>query len=376
MFDKDPDVAATIGQRATWFVRRAARIDVQQSEAVTDTPTLQEIILNSKKPHGKDYITMLLSPGRMGVGDVAYTKQQLETRLASLLAAADEDGSDSEQFMPYSQNHANAAILLPPGPASLSKKAAASASRTNASLAQSLVSAMFENDSALNPYYHAFHAEYIRRLVDYLCQDPLGKAALAQCTPGQFARGAVSPPADFFPDSEDEVFKSLFAPGAPACPGLRASLPPNADGRPQTLRATVSTKPQSALDRMAACLERQHPPRADSCKMLLFDRDDLGTFAIGTVSHESIYDHLARFHSRDQASCEQLLELPESEDEELVFEVRLSDEVFRTITAEQCRVVTLQELIDDVNVTTPLTIRIRFRQKPVQTRPSLWFGST
>jgi hypothetical protein len=128
------------------------------------------------------------------------------------------------------------------------------------------------------------------------------------------------------------------------------------------------------MERMAACLERQHPPRADSCKMLLFDRDDLGTFAIGTVGHESIYDHLVRFHLSDQDSCEQLLELPECEDEELVFEVRLSGEVFRTITAEQCHVVRLQDLIDDVNVTTPLTIRIRFRQKPVQTRRSLWFG--
>jgi len=110
--------------------------------------------------------------------------------------------------------------------------------------------------------------------------------------------------------------------------------------------------------------------------MLLLDRDDLGTFAIETVGHESIYDHLVRFHGRDHVSCELLLELPESEEEELVFEVRLSGEVFRTITAEQCRVVMLQELINDVNVTTPLTIRIRFRQKPVQTRRSLWFGST
>ena len=371
MFDKDPVVAATIGKRATWFFRRAARLEVQQSEAVTDTLALLEIITSKK---GKDHITMLLSPGSMGVGDVAYTKQQLDTRLASLLAAADEGASDSDQPEFYSQGHANAVSLMPPAAASLSKKAMGSASRTDASLAQALVLAMFENDDAQNQYYHALHAEYIRRLVDYLCQHPSGKAALSQCTRGQFARGAVSPPTDFFPDSEDPLFKSLFEPGVPASPGARGSLPPNADGRPQTLRATVSAKPPSAMERMAACLERQHPPRADSCKMLLLDRDDLGTFAIETVGHESIYDHLVRFHGRDHVSCELLLELPESEEEELVFEVRLSGEVFRTITAEQCRVVMLQELINDVNVTTPLTIRIRFRQKPVQTRRSLWFG--
>jgi hypothetical protein len=263
---------------------------------------------------------------------------------------------------------------MPPAAAPLSKKAVASATRTNSSLAQSLVSAMFENDSALNPYYHAFHAEYIRRLVDYLCNDPSGKAALALCSTGQFARGAVIPPANFFPDSADELFKSLFAAGVPACPGPRGSLPPGSDRRPQTLRATVSTKPQSALDRIADCLERQHPPRADCCKTLFFDREELGKFAIETVGHESIYDHLVRFHLSDQDSCKLLLELPESEAEELVFEVRLSDKEFRTITAEQCHVVRLQDLIDDVNVTTPLTIRIRFREKPVQTNRSLWFG--
>ncbi len=86
MFDKDPAVAATIGQRATWFYRRAARIEVQQSEAVTDTLALLEIIhsLSSKKQQGKNHITMLFSAGQMGVGDVAYTKEQLDTRLARL----------------------------------------------------------------------------------------------------------------------------------------------------------------------------------------------------------------------------------------------------------------------------------------------------
>ena len=92
--------------------------------------------------------------------------------------------------------------------------------------------------------------------------------------------------------------------------------------------------------------------------MTFFKRDPHGRHGIETRPQETIYQHLQRLKDDDPVSYGWLLEVPESENDELSYEVQLSDDGSRTITQNNLYKVTLASLINDANVTTPLTVTI------------------
>ena len=358
--EKEAALVRTIGTKSRWYIRKGVEKKVLAHMAVCTSDVLKQTLLIQQKrswqkaDSDKTSVTILLSAGKLASGDEAPTLAYVNAQLEKLR-------NDDESVIICSQGESREqkATVHSPARPSLSRKAEARATRSDVEIADMHLMHLYKNNHTTNAYFHSFDKNFLSIMKDHLCQTEEGKNALRGLPRNAFSHGTVVLPQGFFPASfEAPGWKDRFPANTPHRPGERSSCPPGTDSRPPKPAVTAPPPLSSPLERIAAAVEARVASRVELCRMTFFKRDPHGRHGIETRPQETIYQHLQRLKDDDPVSYGWLLEVPESENDELSYEVQLSDDGSRTITQNNLYKVTLASLINDANVTTPLTVTI------------------
>jgi hypothetical protein len=366
----DSELSDKTSMTSKWFIRPAWTRAVRAQDSLTTTQQLLRTLFVadrkylSKLPADSPTtcISIRLSPGKRLDSDPAPTLDTI--RRADTHGGSVDDESDEPEA--YSQSSARgAARIQHSSPAKRAKTGhvKAAESRSHVSKATELVLGLYHNPHHSNQCYHSFTSQFMLSFITWLTTEQAGLRVLESLTQRQFNAGIVTLPANFFPP-DNESWRSYFIGGSPYCyPSERLSHPPGRDGKPPLGVQTEPKKKLVGIDWIASVFQANHPSRMDLCSVTYFQRAGVGKYAVPTKPQNSVYAHLRDLHRLDRVSCNWLLANPPDVLNELTFEVQLSDSTCQTITIARSGEVTIESLINDLNVKTPLTINIEVRPK-------------
>ena len=367
---QDPELSGKTSMISKWFPRHAWTRQVNKVPLATTQQLLRILVEGEREYLSKvagspptTFTSVKLSPGKREDSDLAPTLETIGRLNTEPRSADSEDTEDAISCSQSSVRGDQRTQLASPQKRTRSSSAKAAESRTNVSKATDLVLGLYHNSHHSNQCYHSFTSQFMLSFITWLTTEQAGLRVLESLSPRQFNAGIVTLPANFFPP-DNESWRSYFVDGSPYCyPAGRLSHPPGRDGKPPLGVQTEPKKKLAGIDWIASVFQANHPSRMDLCSVTYFQRAGVGKYAVPTKPQNSVYAHLLDLHRLDRVSCNRLLANPPDVLNELTFEVQLSDSTCQTITIARSGVVTLESLINDLNVKTPLTINIEVRPK-------------